>query len=134
LKKPAFLGVPILATAVFLAACHSHLELQYKPEQYAKLRNIELLVEPPTRNYELLANVQGSGGRHTVPETMINVMIDEARRQGADALMPRIFDEDPRDRVGSRPIGTNGLKQFIYNEDGRTIVRGSAIRWLDGGR
>jgi len=104
-----------------LAACHSHIELQYTPEQYAKLRGIELLTTPPTRPYELVANVEGSGGRFTTKDTMINVMIDEAQKVGARALIPIDFDAGRN--------AAKGLDLFVYTENSRTFTKGRAIRW-----
>jgi len=109
-----------VGAALMLSACHSHIELQYTPQQYAKLRNIELLTSPPVRNWELVSTVEGSGGRFTARETMINAMIDEARKVGADALIPMEF---------SRADNTAGLDLFAVTENGRTITRGRAIRW-----
>jgi hypothetical protein len=109
-----------VGTLLALAACHSHIELQYTPREYAKLRNIELLTSPPVRNYELVSTVEGSGGRLTARETMINAMIDEARKAGADALIPLEF---------SRADKATGLDLFAVTENGRTITRGRAIRW-----
>ena len=103
-----------------LSACQSHIELQYSPQEYAKLRNIELLTSPPERNYEVVSTVEGSGGRFTARETMINAMIDEARKAGADALIPMEFT-----RAGENI----GLDLFAITENGRTITRGRAIRW-----
>jgi hypothetical protein len=106
---------------VGLAACHSHIELQYTPEQYAKYRGIELLTTPPTRPYELVANVEGSGGRFTTKETMINAMIDEAQKAGARALIPMDFSEGRN--------AAKGLELFVYTENNRTFTKGRAIRW-----
>jgi hypothetical protein len=112
----------VLAWLTFgMAACHSHIELQYTPEQYAKLRGIELVTTPPTRPFELVANVEGSGGRHTAKETMINAMIDEAQKAGARALIPMDFDEGRN--------AAKGLDLFVYTENNRTITKGRAIRW-----
>lgn len=113
----------VLASLTFgLAACHSHIELQYTPEQYAKLRGIELVTTPPTRPYELVANVEGSGGRFTTKETMINAMIDAAQKAGARALLPMEFAGDGRN-------ATKGLDLFVYSENNRTFTKGRAIRW-----
>ncbi len=120
---------------VSLAACQTHLELQYTPERYAKLRNIELILAPPEREYELVANVEGSGGRHTAPETMINAMIDEAHKLGADALLPPEFGHSaPSGQAMTRTGVSAGLGQFIYSENGRTVARGQAVRWANGAR
>jgi hypothetical protein len=115
-------------TAFILAACHSHIELQYTPEQYARLRGIELLTTPPTRPYELVANVEGSGGRFTAKETMINAMIDTAQKAGARALIPMEFTGEGRNAGQTRPV--TGLDLFVYTENNRTITKGRAIRWL----
>lgn len=104
-----------------LAACQ-HIELQYTPEQYAKLRGIELITTPPTRSYELVANVEGFGGRHTAKETMINSMIDAAQKSGARALIPMEFAGEGRN-------ATNGLDLFVFTENNRTVTKGRAIRW-----
>lgn len=121
---------------ITLAACHAHLELQYTPDRYAKLRNIELLRTPPEREYELVANVEGAGGRHTATETMINAMIDEARKLGADALIP--LDFGPRElttgEAMSRTGASAGLERFVYVENGKTLTRARAIRWTDAVR
>jgi len=123
------------ALVVSLAACQTHLELQYTPERYAKLRNVTLLLAPPEREYELVANVEGSGGRHTAPETMINAMIDEAHKLGADALMPLEFGHrGPTGQTLTRTGEPAGLEQFVYHENGRTFSRGQAVRWVDGAR
>ena len=117
----------LLGLAVVLAGCHSHLEMQYTPEHYAKLRGIELITTPPTRPYELVANVEGFGGSHTAKETMINGMIDEALKSGARALIPMEFSDEGRNAGKARPI--TGLELFVYTENGRTITKGRAIRW-----
>jgi hypothetical protein len=104
-----------------LAACHSHIELQYTPEQYAKLRGIELITTPPVRSYELVVNVEGSGGRFTTKDTMINAMIDAAQKAGARALIPMDFDAGRN--------AAKGLDLFVYTENDRTFTRGRAIRW-----
>lgn len=114
----------LLSSAVLtLAACHAHPNLQYKPPGYAKLRNIDLLLVPPNREYELVAYVEGSGGRFTAPETMINAMIDEARKSGAQALIPLEFAEGPN--------APKGIDQFLVTENQRTLAKGRAIRWKD---
>ena len=109
--------------AFALAGCHTHLEMQYTPEQYAKLRGIELLTTAPTRPYELVANVEGFGGRHTAKETMINGMIDEAQKAGARALIPMEFAVEGRGAI-------KGLDLFVYSENNRNVTRGRAIRWV----
>lgn len=109
-----------ICTTLALTACQSHIELQYTPPEYAKLRNIELLTAPPERNYEVVSTVEGSGGRFTARETMINAMIDEARKVGADALIPMEF---------TRAGDNIGLDLFAITENGHTITRGRAIRW-----
>lgn len=125
---PKAISLTLLAIAVVVvSACHSHIDLQYTPEQYAKLRGIELLTTPPTRPYELVANVQGTGGRHTAKETMINAMIDAAQRAGARALIPLEFSEEVRSS-GSKPA--RGLDVFVHTENGRTVTKGRAIQWV----
>lgn len=120
----------VLATislfALSLGACQSHPELRYTPERYAKLRNIELLTVEPNRPYELVAEVKGHGGRHTATQTMINAIIDEAKKAGAQALIP----VENADRGNS----IKGLDVFVFTENGQTQTRGRAIRWVDYGR
>lgn len=118
----ALLAVPA-ALALVLGACQSHLELQYTPERYARLRNIELLTQEPNRSYELVAEVKGYGGRHTATQTKINAIIDEARKVGADALIP-VENADRGNTV-------RGLDVFVFTEDNQTITRGRAVRWVD---
>lgn len=110
--------------AFTLPACHAHLEMQYTPQQYAKLRGIELLTSPPARAYELVANVEGFGGRHTAKETMINSMIDAANKAGARALIPMEFSGEGQAKSGT------GLELFVHVEKDRTITKGRAIRWV----
>ena len=110
--------------AFILSGCHSHLEMQYTPQQYAKLRGIELLTSPPSRAYELVANVEGFGGQYTAKETMINSMIDAANKAGARALIPMEF-------AGEGEVKTaTGLELFVHVEKNRTITKGRAIRWV----
>jgi hypothetical protein len=113
--------------AFTLAGCHAHKEMQYTPEQYAKLRGIELITTPPTRPYELVANVEGFGGRHTAKETMINGMIDEALKAGARALIPMEFAGEGRHAGQAKPV--TGTELFVYTENNRTVTKGRAIRW-----
>ena len=113
----------LVGVALVLGACQSHLELQYTPERYAKLRNIELLTQEPIRSYELVAEVKGYGGRHTATQTKINAIIDEAHKVGANALIP-IENADRGNTV-------RGLDVFVFTEDGKTITRGRAVRWVD---
>lgn len=108
--------------AITLAGCRAHLEMQYTPEQYAKLRGIEIFTTPPTRPYELVANVEGFGGRHTAKETMINGMIDEAQKAGARALIPMEFAGEGRGSI-------KGMDLFVYTENNRNVTKGRAIRW-----
>lgn len=122
MKRFASLALPVFATLI-LSACHSHPEMQYTPQAYAKLRGIELLTSEPTRPYEVVANVQGTGGRHTAKETMINSMIDAAQRSGARALIPM---ESPA-KGGAKPAA--GLDAFVYFENDRRITKGRAIQW-----
>lgn len=121
MNRSAYWTLPIVAT-LMLSACHSHPEMQHTPQQYAKLRGIELLTSEPTRPYEVVANVQGSGGRHTAKETMINSMIDAAQRAGARALIPM---EAPKG--GAKPA--TGLDAFVYFENDRRLTKGRAIQW-----
>lgn len=109
--------------AITLAGCQSHPEMRYAPEKYATLRGIELITTPPTRPYELVANVEGSGGRHTATSTMINGMIDETLKVGARALIPMEFAGEGRGAV-------KGMDLFVYTEGDRTITKGRAIRWV----
>jgi hypothetical protein len=113
--------------AITLVACQSYPELRYKPEEYAKLRGIELLTTPPTRPYELVANVQGYGGQHTSTATMINGMIDEALKAGARALIPMEFPGEGSLAGQAKPV--TGLDLFVYSENDRTVTKGRAIRW-----
>ena len=102
--------------------------MQYTPEQYAKLRGIELITTPPTRPYEVVANVEGFGGRHTAKETMINGMIDETLKAGARALIPMEFAGEGRHAGQAKPV--TGTELFVYTENNRTITKGRAIRWV----
>lgn len=122
MKRYAYFTLPVLA-ALILNACQSHPEMQYTPQQYAKLRGIELLTSEPTRPFEVVANVQGTGGRHTAKETMINSMIDAAQRAGARALIPM---EAPA-MAGAK--SASGLDAFVYFENDRRITKGRAIQW-----
>lgn len=106
--------------ASVLAACQTHMDMQYSPQKYAKLRGIELLTSEPTRPYELVAVVEGSGGKFTARETMINAMIDRAAKAGARALIPL---ESAADR------GAKGLDVFVFEENNRIVTRGRAIVW-----
>jgi hypothetical protein len=120
----------VLAWIAFtLAACQSHPELRYTPEEYAKLRGIELLTTPPMRGYELVATVQGYGGQYTTTATMINGMIDEALKAGAFALIPMEFAGEGRHAGQAKPV--TGLDLFVYSENNRTVTKGRAIRWVD---
>jgi len=119
----------VLAWLAFaLAGCHAHKDMQYTPQQYAKLRGIELITTPPARPYELVATVEGFGGRFTAKETMINGMIDEAHKAGARALIPMEFADEGRNVGKARPV--TGLELFVHTENNRTLTRGRAIRWL----
>ena len=118
------LSLAVLAgLALTLGACQSHLELQYTPERYASYRNIELLTQEPQRSYELVAEVKGFGGRHTATQTKINAIIDEARKVGADALIP-IENADRGNTI-------RGLDVFVFTEDNQTIAKGRAVRWTN---
>lgn len=122
MKRFAYWALPMIA-ALMLGACRSHPEMQHTPQQYAKLRGIELLTSEPTRSYEVVANVQGTGGRHTAKETMINSMIDAAQSVGARALIPM---EPPAKGGAKRPAD---LDAFVYFENNRRLTKGRAIRW-----
>ena len=111
-------------TVFALAACRSHPEMQYKPEQYAKLRGIELLTSPPSRAYELVVTVEGFGGQFTARDTMINSMIDATHKAGARALIPMEFTGAGT----AKPV--TGLELFVHIEKDRTITKGRAIRWV----
>ena len=113
----------LLLLAFALSGCHAHKEMQYTPAQYAKLRGIELLTTPPTRPYELVATVEGTGGKFTAEQTMINAMIDAAQKAGARALIPLEFAGEGT--TGSR----TGLQLFVFTETTRRITKGRAIRW-----
>lgn len=121
-----------LSWVVFaLSACHKHLDMQYTPEQYAKLRGIELLTSPPTREYELVVIVEGFGGPFTAKETMINSMIDAAHKAGARALIPMEFaGEGQRAATAGHAKPVTGQELFVHIEKNRTITKGRAIRWL----
>lgn len=118
--RPAY-SVLLVFAALLVNACQSHPELQYTPQDYAKLRGIELLTSEPTRAYEVLATVQGNGGRHTAKETMINSMIYAAQRVGARALIPLEFP------AKGKPA--KGLDTFVYIENDRRLTKGRAIQW-----
>jgi hypothetical protein len=108
----------VLSWAAFMAtACQTHPDMRHTPQQYARLRNVELLLAAPTRSYQEIATVEGSGGRFTAKETMINAMIDAAHKAGADALIPLEF------------AAKGGLEQFVHTEGNRRITKGRAIRW-----
>lgn len=114
-----------VSTLLGLVGCQTHTDLQYGPEKYARTRNVELVLTPPARAWQLVANVTSSGGRFTATETMVNAMIDETKKVGAQALIPLEFGGE-----GSRngKVRT-GIDQFTYTEDGSTITKGRAIRW-----
>ena len=111
---------------LMLAACHAHMDMQYTPQQYAKLRGIELLTSEPARPYALVANVEGSGGKFTAKETMINAMIDSAQKLGARALIPLESAE-------SGNGAAKGLDAFVFIENNRMVTRGRAIVWTGNG-
>ena len=115
----AWLGVAV-------AGCHAHKEMQYTPQQYAKLRGIELITTPPAREYELVATVEGFGGKFTAKETMINGMIDQAHKSGARALIPMEFAGEGRNAGKA----VKGLELFVFSENDRAITRGRAVRWV----
>ena len=116
-------------TMLTLAACQSHPELRYTPQEYAKLRGIELLTTPPTRTFELVATVQGFGGQHTATSTMINSMIDESLAAGARAMIPLDFTGEGRSPDQTKP--STGLDLFIYTENDRKVTKARAIRWVE---
>lgn len=122
-----FLFLLLAGGGVALSACHSHIDLQYTPEQYAKLRGIELLTSVPARPYEVVVDVRGSGGRHTAKETMINAMIDAAQKAGARALIPLPVTQSEPNSGGKL---ARGLDVFVHTENGRTVTKGQAIQWL----
>ncbi len=111
------LPVLIVTMAMPLASCQRHPEMRYQPEQYAKLRNVEILTTPPERAYQVVATVTGKGGKFTARETMLNAMIDEARKSGAEALIPLDF------------TGGKGMDLFMRVEDGQVVTKGHAIKW-----
>jgi len=111
--------------SLVLSGCHAHKDMQYAPERYAKLRGIELITTPPDRPYELVATVEGFGGKFTAKETMINGMIDQALKSGARALIPMEFAGEGRNAGKS----IKGLELFVYTENDRTVTKGRAIRW-----
>jgi hypothetical protein len=115
----AWLGVAV-------AGCHAHKEMQYTPQQYAKLRGIELITTPPAREYELVSTVEGFGGKFTAKETMINGMIDQAHKSGARALIPMEFAGEGRNAGKA----VKDLELFVFTENDRAITRGRAIRWV----
>lgn len=102
-------------------ACSVNPTLLHEPEEYAKLRGIEVVTREPTRPYEVLITTKASGGRHTVLSTMINAMIDDARKAGADALIPL---EGATERKNIK-----GLEVFSFVEEGRTVAWARAIKW-----
>jgi hypothetical protein len=108
-------------TPVVLAACSVNPTLTHSPEEYAKLRGIEVLTREPTRPYEVLITTKASGGRHTAISTMINAMIDDAKQAGANALIPL-------EAAAERPNVT-GLDVFVYPQDGRSVTWARAIKW-----
>lgn len=111
----------LLVLAVPLAACQSNPTMRYKPHEYAKLRDLEIVTTEPARAYQVLANIEASGGRHTTVNTMINSMIEKAGNAGADALIPLEF--------GGPTKSAKGLEQFVYTENGRKMTKARAIRW-----
>jgi hypothetical protein len=121
--------IVLMWVALTLAACQSHPELRYSPEEYAKLRGIELVTTEPTRHFELVATVQGFGGQHTSTNTMINSMIDEAHNSGAFALIPMDFTGEGRHKGQTKPV--TGLDLFVYSEGDHNVTKGRAIRWID---
>jgi hypothetical protein len=127
-----FATLALLSLSVLgLTACHKHLEMQYTPEQYAKLRGVEIITTPPTREYELVAVVEGFGGPFTAKETMINTMIDAANKAGARAVIPMEFaGEGQRAAEAGQAKPVTGLDLFVVIEKNRTITKGRAIRWL----
>lgn len=126
MRKTGYLIFIAAAAFTAIGGCRSHIDLQSTPEQYAKLRGIELLTTEPTRPFEVVATVRGTGGRHTAKETMVNAMIDAAQRAGARALIP-LESSKATERVGAS--GKN-LDVFVYIEDGKRVTKGRAIQWV----
>lgn len=111
----------LAVTAVGSFACSVNPTLLHQPEEYAKLRGIEVITREPTRPYEVLITTKASGGRHTTISTMINAMIDDAKKAGADALIPL---EGATERANVK-----GLEVFSYSEDGHEVTWARAIKW-----
>lgn len=118
--KRIVLPIVVAALAATVMSCQRHPTLRYSPEEYARLRNVQIFLSEPTRNYRVIATVSGMGGRHTAKETMMNAMIDEAKSSGADALIPLAFP-------ASKPL--HFVDAFLHTEDGKTITKGNAIKW-----
>jgi len=114
---PFVLIAIVVATQV---SCSTHPTMRYSPEEYARLRNVQIFLTEPNRNYRVISIVTGMGGRHTARETMMNAMIDEAKNAGADALIPLEFP-------ASKPL--HFVDAFVHTEDGKTITKGNAIKW-----
>lgn len=103
------------------SACSVNPTLTHTPEEYAKLRGIEVLTREPTRPYEVLITTKASGGRHTAMSTMLNAMIDDAKQAGANALIPL-------EGAAERPNVT-GLNVFAYTQEGKQVTWARAIKW-----
>lgn len=116
-------GMVGLSVVAVLAGCNINPTLLHTPEEYAALRGIELLTREPTRPYEVLLTTKATGGRHTAISTMLNAMIDDAKKANADALIPLAG-------AAERP-NVSGLDVFRYVEQGQSVTWGRAIKWQD---
>jgi hypothetical protein len=116
------IAILIAVSAVaMLAGCGVNPTLLHEPDEYAKMQGVEVLTREPTRPYEVLITTKASGGRHTAISTMINAMIDDAKKEGADALIPLAG-------AAERPNVT-GLEVFSFIEQGHTVTWARAIKW-----
>lgn len=114
----------LAVVAISATGCSVDPTLLHTTEEYGKMRGVEVLTREPSWPYEVLITTKGTGGDYTATRTMINAMVDDAKKAGADALIPLAGAAD-------RPNAT-GLDVFVYTEAGRTVTWGRAVKRKNG--
>lgn len=128
MRLPTF---ALVLVASFVAGCAGADVMLLNPAQtYEPTENVQLLMEVPTRPYEMIAIIEAKGYQYNNQSQVVRAAQRRAGRVGAHAIMPMTTENrDVAARVIPNPVAGSPP---IYMAGGTQItMKFAAIRYTD---